>query len=115
MALDGGQAEYVRVPFADSTLEFIPEEVRDEMMIIMCDIFPTGYYGAMKAITKLMRNTQMAESIVGGTLHAPSALRPAFQKIPLDESGGCLSWMWTSWTVRNSLYEGPRGRHGICG
>ncbi|OJJ43894.1 hypothetical protein ASPZODRAFT_73454 [Penicilliopsis zonata CBS 506.65] len=47
--LDGGQSEYVRVPYADSTLEFIPPEVPDEMMIIMCDIFPTGYYGAMKA------------------------------------------------------------------
>ncbi|CAI7606242.1 unnamed protein product [Penicillium manginii] len=86
MSLDGGQSEYVRVPFADSTLEFIPEEVSDEMMIIMCDIFPTGYYGAMKAITKLMRNNDTAESIVGGTLHAPSALRPEFQKITLDKA-----------------------------
>lgn len=86
MALDGGQSEYVRVPFADSTLEFIPEEVSDEMMIMMCDIFPTGYYGAMKAITKLMRNNETAESIVGGTLHAPSALRPEFKKVTLDEA-----------------------------
>lgn len=86
MALEGGQSEYVRVPFADSTLEFIPEEVSDDIMIIMCDIFPTGYYGAMKAITKLMRNNETAESIVGGTLHAPSALRPNFQKVKLDEA-----------------------------
>lgn len=86
MALDGGQSEYVRVPFADSTLEFIPEEVSDENMIIMCDIFPTGYYGAMKAITKLLRNNGTAESIVGGTLHAPSALRPTFEKVTLDNS-----------------------------
>ncbi|KAJ5678632.1 hypothetical protein N7462_006876 [Penicillium macrosclerotiorum] len=86
MALDGGQAEYVRVPFADSTLEFLIEEVPEEMMVIMCDIFPTGYYGAMKAITKLMRNTDTAESIMGGTLHAPSALRPAFKKITLDQA-----------------------------
>lgn len=41
MALNGGQSEYVRVPFADSTLEYIPEKVSDEKMIIMCDIFPT--------------------------------------------------------------------------
>lgn len=85
MALDGGQAEYVRVPFADSTLEFIPEEVSDESMIIMCDIFPTGYYGAMKAITKLMRNNETAEDLVGGTLHASSALRPKFKQVTLDE------------------------------
>jgi threonine dehydrogenase-like Zn-dependent dehydrogenase len=85
MSLDGGQSEYVRVPFADSTLEFIPKDVSDEMMIIMCDIFPTGYYGAMKAITKLLHNNDTADSIAGGALHAPSALRPKFQKITLDQ------------------------------
>ncbi|KAJ5263936.1 chaperonin 10-like protein [Penicillium angulare] len=63
MALDGGQAEYVRIPFADSTLETIPEDVDDDLMMLMCDIFPTGYYGTMKALTKLMQNTETAETI----------------------------------------------------
>ncbi|CAI7639241.1 unnamed protein product [Penicillium pancosmium] len=77
--------KHVRVPFADSTLEFIPNKVSDEMMIIMCDIFPTGYYGAMKAITKLLRNNDTADSIARGALRAPSALRPNFQRIILDQ------------------------------
>ncbi|KIX04245.1 uncharacterized protein Z518_07799 [Rhinocladiella mackenziei CBS 650.93] len=48
--LAGGQAEYVRVPFADGTLKSAPDNLDDELLIMMCDIFPTGYYGAMRAI-----------------------------------------------------------------
>jgi len=48
--LDGGQAEYVRVPFANGTLQLAPEDVDDELLIMMCDIFPTGFYGATRAI-----------------------------------------------------------------
>lgn len=61
--LNGGQAEYVRVPFANSTLEALPEAVPVERMLLMCDIFPTGYYGAMRAITKVLRNTDTAKTV----------------------------------------------------
>jgi threonine dehydrogenase-like Zn-dependent dehydrogenase len=50
-ALAGGQAEYVRVPFADGTLRAMPDSIADELLIMMCDIFPTGYYGASRAIS----------------------------------------------------------------
>lgn len=40
----------------------------------------------MKAITKLLRNNETAESIVGGTLHAPSALRSTFEKVTIDKA-----------------------------
>ncbi len=39
----GGQAEYVRIPFADATLEKVPEGVEDEKAIFLGDIFSTGY------------------------------------------------------------------------
>jgi threonine dehydrogenase-like Zn-dependent dehydrogenase len=42
----GGQAEYVRVPFADSTAAKIPEEIPDERALFLTDIFPTGYMAA---------------------------------------------------------------------
>jgi len=42
----GGQAEYVRVPFADVGLEKIPEGLSDEQVIFLTDIFPTGYQAA---------------------------------------------------------------------
>jgi len=42
----GGQAEYVRVPFADVGPIRIPEEISDEQALFLSDIFPTGYMAA---------------------------------------------------------------------
>jgi threonine dehydrogenase-like Zn-dependent dehydrogenase len=42
----GGQAEYVRVPFADIGPIKIPEELADEKVLFLSDIFPTGYMAA---------------------------------------------------------------------
>lgn len=43
---DGGQAEYVRVPFADVGPMKIPDDMDDESVLFLSDIFPTGYFGA---------------------------------------------------------------------
>jgi threonine dehydrogenase-like Zn-dependent dehydrogenase len=42
----GGQAEYVRVPFADVDHVKIPRELTDEQVLFLGDIFPTGYMAA---------------------------------------------------------------------
>ena len=42
----GGQAEYVRVPFADVGAFPVPESVTDEQVLFLSDIFPTGYMAA---------------------------------------------------------------------
>lgn len=42
----GGQAEYARVPFADVGLLKIPDGLRDEQVLFLTDIFPTGYMAA---------------------------------------------------------------------
>jgi threonine dehydrogenase-like Zn-dependent dehydrogenase len=42
----GGQAEYVRVPFADVGPLKIPEGLSDEQVLFLSDILPTGYMGA---------------------------------------------------------------------
>ena len=42
----GGQAEYVRVPFADVGPLKIPGTLTDEQVLFLSDIFPTGYMGA---------------------------------------------------------------------
>src|SRR6476660_7610752 len=42
----GGQAEYVRVPFADVGPIKVPAELEDEQVLFLSDIFPTGYMGA---------------------------------------------------------------------
>jgi threonine dehydrogenase-like Zn-dependent dehydrogenase len=42
----GGQAEYLRVPFADVGPIKIPNGLSDEQVLFLSDIFPTGYMGA---------------------------------------------------------------------
>lgn len=42
----GGQAQYVRVPFADVGTIKIPEGIPDEKVLFLSDIFPTGYMAA---------------------------------------------------------------------
>ena len=41
--IDGTQAEYVRVPFADTSTYPAPEGVSDEEILMLADILPTGY------------------------------------------------------------------------
>ena len=42
----GGQAEYVRVPFADVGPIKVPDNLSDEQVLFLSDIFPTGYMAA---------------------------------------------------------------------
>ncbi|WP_119155505.1 zinc-dependent alcohol dehydrogenase [Caldimonas tepidiphila] len=44
----GGQAEYVRVPFADMTHVKIPDGLTDEQVLFLGDIFPTGWQAAVQ-------------------------------------------------------------------
>lgn len=44
--IDGGQAEYVRVPFADTGLNKIPDGVSDEQALFVGDVLATGFWAA---------------------------------------------------------------------
>ena len=44
--IDGGQAEYVRVPFADQGLNKIPDGVTDRQALFVGDVLATGYWAA---------------------------------------------------------------------
>lgn len=44
--IDGGQAEYARIPFADNGLTVIPDHVTDEQALFTGDILSTGYWAA---------------------------------------------------------------------
>ncbi len=44
--IDGGQAEYVRVPYADRGLDKIPDGVSDEQALFVGDILATGFWAA---------------------------------------------------------------------
>jgi len=41
--IDGTQAEFVRIPYADTSLYHIPEGADEEALVMLSDILPTGY------------------------------------------------------------------------
>jgi len=49
--LDGGQAEYVRIPLADGTVMKAPPGIQENALVLMADIFPTGYFAAANGFT----------------------------------------------------------------
>ena len=44
--IDGGQTEYVRVPYADQGLNRIPDSVSDEKALLVGDVLATGFWAA---------------------------------------------------------------------
>ncbi len=44
----GGQAEYLRVPFADATHIKVPRDLPDEKLVFLSDILPTGWQAAVQ-------------------------------------------------------------------
>lgn len=44
--IDGGQAEYVRVPYADQGLNKIPDQVSDRQALLVGDVLATGFWAA---------------------------------------------------------------------
>jgi threonine dehydrogenase-like Zn-dependent dehydrogenase len=43
---DGGQAEYVRVPYANFGPEIVPDDISDDDALMLTDALPTGYFAA---------------------------------------------------------------------
>src|SRR4029453_15741027 len=48
----GGQAEYLRVPYADVGPIKVPDGLSDEQVLFLSDIFPTGYMAANSATSR---------------------------------------------------------------
>lgn len=55
--IDGGQSEYVRIPFADNGLTKIPDGVSDEAALFTGDLLSTGYWAAK------MANIEMTDTV----------------------------------------------------
>ncbi|GES64768.1 zinc-containing alcohol dehydrogenase [Aspergillus terreus] len=62
--LDGGQAEYVRVPHADSTLVAAPAAVDEKKLVLMADIFPTGFFAARNGFKEMDAATIQESTVV---------------------------------------------------
>lgn len=61
--LDGAQADYVRVPFANVTLHSIPEGLPDDRVIFAGDILPTAY-SALAGLAPGCRGLRTGETVV---------------------------------------------------
>lgn len=61
--LDGGQAEFMRVPLADATAVKAPEGIDEKKLVLMADIFPTGYFAAANAFRGMDEKT-IQQSVV---------------------------------------------------
>lgn len=67
--LDGGQAEYVRVPLADSTVVKVPPGIKDSKhCLLMADILPTGYFAADNAFQLLKTGTASSMQAQGSVV-----------------------------------------------
>ena len=55
--IEGGQSEYLRLPFADGTLEPVPESLADDAdddrLLPLTDVFPTGCHAAVAPASSL--------------------------------------------------------------
>ncbi len=51
--LPGAQAEYLRVPYGQATLERVPGDLSDEQAILVGDVLPTGYFAVEQADVQL--------------------------------------------------------------
>ncbi|MCW1890223.1 hypothetical protein OK016_16960 [Vibrio chagasii] len=40
--IDGCQAEYVRVPYGDTSLHLVPDDIDADSLVLLSDIFPNG-------------------------------------------------------------------------
>ena len=68
--IDGTQAEYVRVPFADTSTYLQPAGVSDEQLLMLADILPTGYEvgvlnGQGRPGRRRRRRRRRADRVVG--------------------------------------------------
>ncbi len=102
---DGGQAEYVRVPYADFGPRKVPENLTDEQVLFLTDIFPTGYTGIDWGEVKGGETVAIFGSGPVGLMAAKSAwLRGAAKVIIIDtlqyrldkakETADCETILW---------------------
>lgn len=62
--LDGAQAEYVRVPMAESTVVKASSTIEASKLCLMADIFPTGFFAAKNAFSKLEPSVHKDSTVV---------------------------------------------------
>jgi threonine dehydrogenase-like Zn-dependent dehydrogenase len=116
----GGQAEYVRVPYADVGPVKIPEELRDEQVLFLGDIFPTGWQAAVQCdIEPTDTVVVWGAGPVGQFCIRSAVLLGAKQVIVIDnvperlsmgEAGGAIAVNFDEESVLEKLNELTKGK-----
>lgn len=84
--LAGAQAQYVRVPFADTTALKAPDGLRSTSLVLMADIFPTG----VSRLTCALNREAVSLTAISHSILLPPALSPtscplrSLPKLPLS-------------------------------
>jgi alcohol dehydrogenase len=83
--IDGAQAEYVRIPFAQANLAPIPDELSDEQVLLLTDIASTGFAAAESGKIRLGDNVAIfAQGPIGLCATLGAWLMGAAQIIAVD-------------------------------
>ncbi|TWB03567.1 zinc-dependent alcohol dehydrogenase [Bradyrhizobium stylosanthis] len=116
----GGQAEYLRVPFADATHIKVPAGIPDEQLLFLSDIFPTGWQAAVQCdITPTDTVAIWGCGPVGQMAIRSAILLGANQVIAIDclperlsmaEAGGATTINFETESVLERLKELTDGR-----
>ncbi|HEY8187596.1 MAG TPA: alcohol dehydrogenase catalytic domain-containing protein [Pyrinomonadaceae bacterium] len=85
-SINGAQAEYLRVPYAQANLAKIPDELTDEQVVLLADIASTGFGGAESAHIKIGDSVVVfAQGPIGLCATAGAKLMGASLIIGVDE------------------------------
>jgi threonine dehydrogenase-like Zn-dependent dehydrogenase len=116
----GGQAEYVRVPFADATHIKVPDSLTDEQVLFLGDIFPTGWQAVVQCDVEPTDTVAIWGCGPVGQMAIRSAiLLGAKQVIAIDrlperlgmaEAGGALTINFEEESVVERLNELTQGK-----
>jgi len=116
----GGQAEYLRVPYADATHIKVPAGIPDEQLLFLSDIFPTGWQAAVQCdITPTDTVAIWGCGPVGQMAIRSAILLGANQVIAIDclperlsmaEAGGATTINFETESVLERLKELTDGR-----
>jgi threonine dehydrogenase-like Zn-dependent dehydrogenase len=111
---DGGQAQYVRVPYADFGPRKVPDNLTDEQVLFLTDIFPTGYTGIDWAQVKGGETVVIFGAGPVGIMAAKSAwLRGAKRVLIVDTLQYRLDMAKTAAKAEGILWEGNNDKDVI--
>ena len=116
----GGQAEYLRVPFADATHIKVPDSMSDEQALFLGDIFPTGWQAAVQCDIQPTDSVAIWGCGPVGQMAIRSAYLPGAKRViaidtvperlALAEKGGAETLDFMATDIYDALQDLTQGR-----